>query len=256
MKSSRWSKKIAILLLFTLCMTSLSFEAQAGRKDLTHGIWSKHGKNVTVTTSAGTRTYYAYDQLRCKGEDRRYYPSHGCVTVGVSIAASGFGVVAKPWSIHKGKATLACSESLALSQLQQKRKNTAISLRLASQILTNIGIPNKVVTAFSNTDAEAQIRKHLQEGKPVIVKVNSAKYKGVKFTTRHHTLVLIGMADDYVVFINPIKGKVNGSRVGKKRSKINLTLNELVTHFMYSSADTMSAYTSKASNGGGYILVG
>lgn len=257
MKSSRWKKIVATLLLFAMCMGTLGGEVQAARTDLTHGIWHKHGRHVTVTTPAGTRTYTIYNQLKCKGGDPHYYQRYGCVTAGVSIAASGFGVVAKPWTIRGGSASKACSERRALKQLKQSRKNYAISIRLASRILSNIGIPNKAVTSFNDAEAEAEIRQHLQAGKPVIVKVGKRQYDGVKFTKHHHTLVLIGMVDDYVVFINPVNGKINGSRVGKHKSKINLTLHTLVTKFMYSSKKgTHSAYVKRDKSGGGYILVG
>ena len=253
----RRHKTFTVILLLVLCMMMPGTEALAARKDLTHSIWKKRRSTVTVTTPAGVRKYHLYNQTRPRGKDRLYYGPYGCVTTGVSIAASGFGVKATPWLIHQGKASNKKTEKYALKQLKLKRKRQAISLRLASQILTDMGIPNRRVTSFSAPEAEEEIRTHLMEGKPVIVKVKKGQHGGVKFTNRHHTLVLVGLVDDYVVFLNPSTGGVNSSRVGKITSKINLKLGTLVQKFMYSSGSgTEGGYVLKNSTGGGYILVG
>ena len=258
-KQMRQNRKkiLAAVLLLVICMMMPCTEVLAARRDLTHGIWKKKGSSVTVTTPAGVRKYHVYNQMRCKGPDRLYYGPYGCVTTGVSIAVSGFGIKATPWLIHQGKASNIKTERYALKQLKLKRKRQAISLRLAAQILTDMGIPNQRVTSFSAVQAEEEIRAHLLEGKPVIVKVKKGQHGGIKFTNRHHTLVLVGLVDDYVVFLNPSTGGVNSSRVGKIKTKINLKLGTLVQKFMYSSGSgTEGGYVLKNSCGGGYILVG
>ncbi len=225
-----------------MCMGVLSGEANAGK--------------VTVATPDGSRTYTLYGQMKTK-RSKNYFRRYGCITVGVSIAASGFGVDVNPWTIHLAKATQPYSERYAVSQLQQKFKEQAISLRLASQILTNMGIPNKAVATYAPAQAEAEIRQHLQAGKPVIVKVRKKRYAGIQFTNHHHALVLIGLNGDNVVFVNTANGRINDSRVGKVKSKIILPLHTLVTKFMFSSkGNTAKAYVRKDKAGGGYILVG
>ena len=256
-RNQRGKKTLAVILLLVLCMTLPGTEVLAARKDLTHSIWKKKKSTVTVTTPAGVRKYRLYNQTKCKGSDRIYYGPYGCVTTGVSIAVSGFGIKATPWHIHQGKASSKKTERYALKQLKLKRKRQAISLRLASQILTDMGIRNKRVTSFAAAQAEKEIRAHLMKGKPVIVKVKKGQHGGVKFTNRHHTLVLVGLVNDYVVFLNPSTGGVNSSRVGKIKTKINLKLSTLVKKFMYSSrSGTEGGYVMKNSAGGGYILVG
>lgn len=135
-------------------------------------------------------------------------------------------------------------------------KSLPMSLRLASQILTDMGIANRRVTTFSDSSAERKIRKHLEAGKPVIIKVGSGRYKGIHFTNAHHTLVLIGIEKGYVVFINPVGG-VNKSTVGSVHRNINLKLSTLVKKFMYSSEKgTEGAYVTDYNDAGGFILAG
>ena len=215
MKRNNWKKTLIVVLMMLVCLETISGEALA---DQTQSIWNKSGSTVTVATPYGSRTYHLYNQLKCKGRDKYYYRSYGCVTTGVSIAASGFGVKAEPWAIHMGKSSSKKSERYALKQLKVKRKRRqAISLRLASQILTNMGIPNRRVTSFTTAAAEEEIRAHLLQGKPVIVKVKRGQHHGVKFTNHHHTLVLVGIVGDYVAFINPITGNMNSARSGKMK---------------------------------------
>lgn len=257
-QSSKGKKILAVMCALILCLTLTVPAAQTkARKDMTQGIWTRRGSTVTVKTGTRTRKYTLYNQLKCKGRDQLYYRNCGCVTTAVSIAASGFNMKAEPWIIHTGKTSSLRSESRALSQLKQKRKKKAISLRLASQILTNMKIRNKRVMSFTAASAEKEIRAHLLSGKPVIVKVRKGERGGVKFTNNHHTLVLLGITGDYVVFANPATGSLNNSRVGTVRSAINMRLSRLVRDFMFSSTKgTEGAYVTSLSNGGGYILVG
>lgn len=256
----RFKKRIRLLsvLILTLVLTlsALSSTAlAASKKDVTKSVWKKSGKNVTVTSPSGTvRKYHCYSQ-NIKGD--YYYSTYGCITAAVSIAASGFGTYASPKKIHAGSATDPVSEKYALKQIKAKYRKASISLRLASQILTDMGIPNKRVNSFSSATAISEIREHLKAGKPVIIKAGKKTYKGVHFTSQHHALVLIGIKDDTVVFVNPWGGKINHSVLGKVNKNINLTVPQLVKKFMYSSKkNTGSAYVTKTKDAGGYILVG
>lgn len=245
----------ALILTIVLSCSVLGTAAlAASRKDVTQDIWKTSGKTVTVTDPSGSaRKYHCYSQ-NIRGD--YYYSTYGCIITAVSIAASGFGVNASPKKIHAGSASSVLSEKYALKILKAKYRKAAMSLRLASQILTDMGIPNKRVSSFSANTAIEEIRSHLKAGKPVIVKAGKKTYKGVHFTSQHHALVLIGIKGDTVVFVNPWGGKINHSVLGKVNKKINLTVPELVK-FMYSSKkNTNSAYVTKTKDGGGYILVG
>ena len=223
----------ALILTIVLSCSVLGTAAlAASRKDVTQDIWKTSGKTVTVTDPSGSaRKYHCYSQ-NIRGD--YYYSTYGCITTAVSIAASGFGVNASPKKIHAGSASSVLSEKYALKILKAKYRKAAMSLRLASQILTDMGIPNKRVSSFSANTAIEEIRSHLKAGKPVIVKAGKKTYKGVHFTSQ----------------------KINHSVLGKVNKKINLTVPELVK-FMYSSKkNTNSAYVTKTKDGGGYILVG
>ena len=257
MRYKNRARLVSVLLLtLVLSCSVLSTAASAASKsDATHSIWMKSGKDVTVTSpSGGTRKYHCYSQ-KIKGD--YYYSSYGCITTAVSIAASGFGKYVSPKKIHKGSSSSVYSEKYALKKIKAKYRKAAISLRLASQILTDMGIPNKRVNSFSSASAIKQIRNHLKAGKPVIVKVSKKTYKGIHFTVRHHALVLIGLKGDTVVFVNPWGGKINHSTIGKVHKNINLTVPQLVKKLMFSSKKhTKRAYVTNPKDGGGYILVG
>ncbi len=257
MKNKTWKKLLVSVLILIMCLGSLTVESQAARRDMTKGSWRKSGHSIHVLTPEGVRTYHIYNQLKPKGKNKLYFFQYGCVVTGLGIAASGFGSHVTPWMIHDSSASNPISERYALNQLQLKYEDAAISLRLSSQILTNLGITNKLVTSFSNEGAVEEIRNHLQAGKPVIVKVKNNTYRGVHFTNNHHTLVLLGMAGDYVFFLNPVTGKMNSSRTGRIKNKINLDLNTLVTQFMKcSEAEGTLGFIKRAKQSGGYILVG
>ncbi len=245
---------LAVCVLSVFCSGSMVYAK--GRTDPTASAWSRKKNSVTCVMPGGSRTYHLYNQRKYG----LYFSSKGCVTTGVSIAASGFGVNAAPKKIRKGKATDPFSERYALAAMGMKSskvKNEAISLRTASQILTDMGIPNRAVTSYSKGAAVDEIRQHLLGGKPVIVKVKQKRWKGIQFTVFHHTLVLIGIVGENVIFINPATGGVNDSRVGLVNDKINLPLKSLVNKFMYTSKKhTKRAYTKRPRDGGGYILVG
>lgn len=257
MKYKNRARLLSVLLLTLILSCSvLSTAASAESKsDATQSIWKKSGKDITVTSPSGSkRKYHCYSQ-KIKGD--YYYSAYGCITTAVSISESGFGKYASPKQIHKGSSSSVYSEKYALKKIKAKYRKAAISLRLASQILTDMGIPNKRVNSFSANAAINEIRNHLKAGKPVIVKVSKKTYNGIRFTVRHHALVLIGLKGDTVVFVNPWGGKINHSSIGKVHKNINLTVPQLVTKLMFSSKKHVnSAYVSKPKDGGGYILVG
>ena len=247
-------RKLTTLFISVIMLLCLSSEAYA-RTDKTASAWYVKKNTVTCAMPGATRSYHIYNQKKLG----LYFRSYGCITTAVSICASGFGADVKPKSIRSGKASAAYSERYALSRMgvKPKVKNEPISLRCASQILTDMGIPNQRVTQFSNAQAEADIRAHLLEGKPVLVKVKKGRWKGIEFTVSHHALVLIGIVGDNVIFINPSSGGVNSSRAGNIHKHINITLRDLISHFMYQSfRHTESAYSKAVKRAGGYILVG
>lgn len=253
-------KALAAVLISAMCVCGFTGDVMAkttARKDATAGIWKIKGSTVTVTTSSGKRKYTLYNQRKPKSSDIVYWSAYGCVTTGLAMAASGLGSKATPWSIHSGSVKSKYSEAYALKKLRMRKQRRAMSLRLASQILSDMGIKNRRVTSFSSAQAYKDIKTHLKAGKPVLVKVKSGQHSGIKFTNAHHTLVLVGIVNDYVVFLNPSTGGVNTSRVGQIRSKINIKLSTLIHSFMYSSkSGTGGAYVTSTRSSGGYILVG
>lgn len=210
---------------------------------------------ITVMTQAGKRVYRRYSQTAYRG----YYPSYGCVTTAVSIAASAYGKSYTPKEIHKGKASKPYSERYAVRQMGGSTALTdkaAISVRTASQILNNLGIANQAVYTFTPEEAIAQISAHLKSGRPVIAKVNNKKVGGVRLANGHHAIVLVGMEESgRLTFINPVGAKVNYAHGSGNTCR--LTLDELVRHHMSpASGNYLGPYVTGLSGAGGYILVG
>jgi len=209
-------------------------------------------KYVTITAQNGTKRRY-----RCYKQGA--FITYGCIMTAVSIAASGFGAKHSPRSIHSGRSSACYSERYALQQLGtgERFRYRAYSLKLASQILTDMGIQNKRVVRFKKSQAIKEIRAHLLQGKPVIVKVKNRRWHGIRLANQHHALVLVGIKKGRVYFINTANGILNGSTHGSKRRHISISLKQLVNHFMYSSkGNTESAYVGSWKSAGGYILVG
>ena len=103
--------------------------------------------------------------------------------------------------------------------------------------------------------AETEIREHLESGKPVIVVLRVNTWKGIRLAYWRHAIVLVKLdSDGKVRYINP-NAPMNGSKRGRIRRGIKLTIRELLDHYMFSSSGNYEkAYIT--GNCGGYILVG
>lgn len=243
----------AVCLLIAMMMSPAAQAAK--RVDATASAWSMHKNTVTCTMPGGQRQYQVYNQRN----GGLYMRSQGCITTAVAICASGFGIHIHPKKIRSAGKDNPLGEKYALAMMGKKPKCkfAPMSLRLASQILTDMGIENRRVTSFQTETAVEEIRAHLLAGKPVLVKVRNKKWKGVMFTGNQHALVLIGIVGDNVIFANPAGGTVNKSSVGEVNDKINIPISVFVDKFMYSSRKhTEKPYTKKRKDAGGYILVG
>lgn len=208
------------------------------------------GNLLRVTTPEDTKTYTAYAQM----DYGFYYRTFGCVATAVAIVGSGYGKPYTPAQIHEGTADKKYSERYAVTKMGKAAElksgygNAAISLRTASQILTNIGIKNRPVYTFSNAKALKQIRAHLKTGKPVIIKKNRNIGMRNPGLGGHHALVIVGLqGKDQAIVIDP----------GREGVRTDLKLSELVKKDMAPArGNYKNAYVEPAAlSAGGYILI-
>ena len=215
------------------------------------------GKTVTVSGNGWTRKYKNYSQLGIGN----YYPPYGCVITAVATAASGYGKTYTPKQLHEGAASRTFSERYALKRLGASLGlygKAAISVRTASQILTDMGIANTPVYSFDADTAIVQITANLKAGRPVLIKTNNNNHSGVKIANSHHAIVLVGIdRDGYAILLEPVGGKVNYVHGGKGKS-CKMTVEDLVRYHMdpATEAGMRSAYVTSVAGAGGYILLG
>lgn len=212
------------------------------------------GSTLKIATPDGIKTYHAYSQKTYSYVTGDYWYRHdGCVTTAISIVASGYGKTYSPVDIHAGSATKSYSERYAVTKMGKTAEmrtwygNTAISVRTASAILTNMGIENRAVYSYDRAKALKEIRSHLKEGKPVIIKANSNRYNGIRIANPHHAVVIVGVdASDRAICISP----------GSPQYYTTITLPTLLYHHMTpASGNYMSAYITDLRTAGGYILI-
>lgn len=134
--------------------------------------------------------------------------------------------------------------------------NKALGLRLASQILKDMGIPNKRVSVFKKADAIEQITAHLKKGKPVIVKAHNRYVYGHKVAYGHHALVIFGIDKKGMgIFYDTSTGKLNFAHASA--TTFQLSIKDFVNRYMDSSTGNYnSLYVYDYNSAGGYILVG
>ncbi len=203
---------------------------------------------LSIATPKGVKKYTIYSQHKYGP----YYTSYGCVTTAVAIVASSYGKSYTPRDIHTGSEGKKYSERYALkkmkktSELRKYYNRAALSLRTASKILSNMGIKNRAVYKFNRSKAEKEIRAHLKQGKPVIIKANTNRYNGIRLANVHHAIVLVGLdSRDQIIYVNP--GWVQNYKI---------KLSTLLRHHMPpAQGNYMTPYVLNISTAGGYILV-
>lgn len=207
--------------------------------------YSISGRTVRVGSPEGVKTYYAYSQ---RDYGNGWYRHNGCVTTAVAIVGSAYGIKHTPREIHEGKETLPYTEKYAVKKMRcAYNDNAAISVRTASEILKNMGIQNRPVYSFDRAKALQEIREHLKQGKPVIIKANDNRYNGIRIANPHHAVVIVAVAPgDRAICISP----------GNPMYYTAITLNTLLYHHMTpASGNYMGAYMTELRTAGGYILV-
>lgn len=223
-------------------------------------LYKVSGTNFKIGNLGGVRQYRIYGSTWYEDPSyKRYYKDLGCVTTAVSIAASGFGKNYSPVQIHTGAANKAYSERYAVKKMGASTSLygwAAISVRTASQILTDLKIPNKARYTFNLKSAEKEIVAHLKKGKPVIVKANTNYYGGAQFAYGHHAIVLLGIGPDgYLTYMDTSTGNVNYAH--KSGTYVRMKPSTLLSHHMNQASGNVNApYVTNTYGAGGYILVG
>lgn len=247
--------KVKLVGTGTAKITATTLNGKKATCTITSKAYSISNGKLSVGSKYGVRTYTLYGQYYYGS----WYKNYGCVTTAVSIAASAFGKNYTPKQIHEGSATAAYSERYAVSKMGASAAlygYTAISVRLASQILTDMGIPNTPVYSYTNSAAIKQITEHLAQGKPVIVKANNTKYGGVQIANAHHSMVLVGIDEKgNGIFIEPFNGSLNYAH--GNGTYFSRTVTSFVKNHMTSATGNVYVpYVTSLAAAGGYILVG
>ena len=214
------------------------------------------GEYISISTPDGIKSYRMYSQCRYSG----YIRSVGCVHTGVATIAFSYGLNYTPDQIHFGSSSSSYSEKYALRRMGASSSlygSAAISVSTASQILTDMGISNRMVFRWSDTNAAIrEITAHVMQGKPVLLKANNRNVGGIRVANGHHTMVLVGIDEDgYGIFIDPWKGTLNYAHGSGRYFKMSVS-KFVYDHMTRPSSGSTGAYVTSLSNSGGYILVG
>ena len=213
------------------------------------------GNKVTVTGNGWSRTYTNYNQMTKEA----FYPKYGCVVTSVATAASGYGSKYSNKDIHTGAASKNYSERYAVKKLGQSTAlygKAAIAIPTASQILTDMGIPNKAVCTFNPDQAIAEITENLMAGRPVLVHANNVVHDGIRIANSHHGVVLVGIdKEGYAIMLEPVGARVNYAHGCGKTCR--LTVEDIVRYHINQTAENKlgAAYVTSPSAFGGYILL-
>lgn len=215
------------------------------------------GKYIIVQTKDGERrSYRRYAQMLRSG----YLRSTGCVQVAVAIIASAFGKNYTPEQIHSGSSSAVYSELYALKKMHAysgiRYGRLAITIATASQILKDMGIPNKPVYTVSPSAAAKALEKHVKSGKPALLKANNRYADGVSVAVQHHAIVLAGIDEDgNGIFIEPWNAAVNYAHGNRRYFKMSIQ-RFVMNHMFHTRQSRQGAFISTYSDQGGYILVG
>ena len=247
--------KVKVVGTGTATITVKTVNGKTAKCKITSKSYVKSGSKLYVGTSAGLKTYTLYTQT---GKSS-YYRNLGCVTTAVSIVASSYGKSYSPETIHASSVTKKYSERYAVKKLGYSTSlfgSAAISVKTASQILTDMGITNKAVYSYDKATAIAEITAHVKQGKPVILKANNSRVNGVQIANAHHAMVLVGIDENgYGIFIEPFNGSINYAHGNGTYFK--MTIDTFVNKHMTSATGNYNVpYVTNISAAGGYILVG
>lgn len=136
-----------------------------------------------------------------------------------------------------------------------------VSLYGISVIMSEYGIRNRYVGAFEDRKAYRQIRKHLYEGKPVVIEASRFRRKNglivrlndKKYAGSYHTMILLGFTSKGKVLFTDSAGRSwAGSRQRIKETSLKDVLNYM---FPRKNEKDTHVYFSRRRNTGGYILV-
>lgn len=247
--------KVKVVGTGTATITVKTVNGKTAKCKITSKSYVKSGSKLYVGTSAGLKTYTLYTQT---GKSS-YYRNLGCVTTAVSIVASSYGKSYSPETIHASSVTKKYSERYAVKKLGYSTSlfgSAAISVKTASQILTDMGITNKAVYSYDKATAIAEITAHVKQGKPVILKANNSRVNGVQIANAHHAMVLVGIDENgYGIFIEPFNGSINYAHGNGTYFK--MTIDTFVNKHMTSATGNYNVpYVTSIAAAGGYILVG
>lgn len=247
----RKKKKLYIIVgLLCLCLGFGTMQASCKAEGMSY---SKNGAKITVRTPEGTVKYHDYTQ------GAYGLKSFGCVVTTVATIASGFGERYTPRQINSGSSSQKYSARHAVKKMGMSSAlngRAAISVVTAAQIFKDMGIKAKAVCRFNKKQAVREITEHVSQGKPVLVKANAVKWKGIRIANAHHSLALIGIDEDgNGIFVDPMTGSVNYAHSSRKHFKV--TIKQFVEHFMTPAKGKYKVpYVTSTAAAGGYILVG
>ena len=241
-----------LVIILIVCFCAAEAEAKSKKVSVHVSTYTAHYSNGTIRTYRKYRQYTNYKTGGFFYTGSQLY----CMLTSVSIAASGFGVYHAPQAIHGAKQNESYGEKYALQKIGMRfHRKMVHSPFLAAQILNDMGIQSRYVPVYEKNCAEIEIKEHLESGKPVIVVLKSNTWKGIRLAYWRHAIVLVKLDGNGTVrYINP-NAPMNGSKRGSIRRGIQLTIRELLDHYMFSSSGNYEkAYITGYC--GGYILVG
>ena len=193
---------------------------------------------------------------------KNYISNHGCAACATTCVLSGY--------TNEPQTPVNTVQNLEFGALGFKNwdKNYSkkeddqmpIALYGIQQVLEKNGIPNQYIRTYSRPDVLTHIRDHLLKGKQVVIAVGATRYDGIKdkrWTGGRHTMVLLGMTDNYKVIVADSADRA--STFGNMRRIKIVDLTD-VCGYMFRTTKTSGSnltypYYTNYQYCGGYILV-
>lgn len=189
---------------------------------------------------------------------KNFISNHGCAACAATTVLSGY--------ISDKQTPVNTVKNLELNALgfknwdknysKAEKDQMPIALYGIYKVLEKNGIPCKYVRTYSRPSVLSQIRDHLLKGKPVVITVGATRYDGKKdsrWTGGRHTMVLLGMTDNYKVIVGDSADRA--STFGNMRRIKVVNLSDVCGYLFKSTKKSEYPYYINYKYCGGYILV-
>ena len=194
---------------------------------------------------------------------KNYISKHGCAACATTTVLSGYKMETQTPVNTVQYLELEALGFMNWNKNYSKSEDSQMPIALygIQQVLEKNGIHCKYIRTYSRPGVLTHIRDHLLKGKQVVITVGATRYDGTKdsrWTGGRHTMVLLGMTDNYKVIVADSADRA--STFGNMR-RIKLVDLTDVCGYLFKTTKTSGGnltypYYTNYQYCGGYILVG